>query len=137
MLFRSVLLITARPEDDACGYLDHRASAGPLVAATEELGEAMRLTLLHPATVAGLEAELARAQQAGEPYHVVHFDGHGVYDRRVGLGGLCFEDPADGRKLSGRRHQTVFTDPGAAAQRLPHPAGAAGGLPERPGGGRR
>ncbi|MFM7647106.1 MAG: hypothetical protein ACKO50_03400, partial [Cyanobium sp.] len=24
-----VLLITARPEDDACGYLDHRASAGP------------------------------------------------------------------------------------------------------------
>ncbi|MFM7647107.1 MAG: hypothetical protein ACKO50_03405, partial [Cyanobium sp.] len=45
-----VLLITARPEDDACGYLDHRASAGPLVAATEELGEALRLTLLHPAT---------------------------------------------------------------------------------------
>ncbi|MFM7513370.1 MAG: CHAT domain-containing protein, partial [Cyanobium sp.] len=105
-----VLLITARPEDDACGYLDHRASAGPLVAATEELGEALRLTLLHPATYAGLEAELARAQQAGEPYHVVHFDGHGVYDRRVGLGGLCFEDPADSHKFTGRRHETVLTD---------------------------
>jgi tetratricopeptide (TPR) repeat protein len=105
-----VLLITARPEDDACGYLDHRASALPLVAATEELGEVLRLSLLHPATYPALEAELARAQQAGEPYHVVHFDGHGVYDRRVGLGGLCFEDPSDSNKLTGRRHQTVLTN---------------------------
>jgi tetratricopeptide (TPR) repeat protein len=105
-----VLLITARPEDDACGYLDHRASALPLVAATEVLGEVLRLSLLHPATYPALEAELARAQQAGEPYHVVHFDGHGVYDRRVGLGGLCFEDPSDSHKLSGRRHQTVYTN---------------------------
>jgi tetratricopeptide (TPR) repeat protein len=105
-----VLLITARPEDDACGYLDHRASALPLVAATEELGDVLRLSLLHPATYPALEAELARAQQAGEPYHVVHFDGHGVYDRSVDLGGLCFEDPSDSHKLTGRRHQTVFTD---------------------------
>ena len=105
-----VLLITSRPEDDSCGYLDHRASALPLVAATEELGEVLRLSLLHPATYPALEAELARAQQAGEPYHVVHFDGHGVYDRRVGLGGLCFEDPSDSHKLTGRRHQTVFTN---------------------------
>jgi tetratricopeptide (TPR) repeat protein len=105
-----VLLITSRPEDDACGYLDHRASALPLVAATEELGDVLRLSLLHPATYPALEAELARAQQAGEPYHVVHFDGHGVYDRRVGLGGLCFEDPSDGHKLTGRRHQTVYTN---------------------------
>jgi tetratricopeptide (TPR) repeat protein len=105
-----VLLITSRPEDDACAYLDHRASALPLVAATEELGDVLRLSLLHPATYPALEAELARAQQAGEPYHVVHFDGHGVYDRRVGLGGLCFEDPSDNNKLTGRRHQTVLTN---------------------------
>ena len=105
-----VLLISARPEDESCGYLDHRASALPLVAATEELGEVLRLSLLHPATYPALEAELARAQQAGEPYHVVHFDGHGVYDRRVGLGGLCFEDPSDSHKLTGRRHQTVYTN---------------------------
>jgi tetratricopeptide (TPR) repeat protein len=80
------------------------------VAATEELGEVLRLSLLHPATYPALEAELARAQQAGEPYHVVHFDGHGVYDRRLGLGGLCFEDPSDSHKLTGRRHQTVYTN---------------------------
>jgi len=105
-----VLLITARPQDDACSYLDHRASALPLVAASEQLGEVLKLTLLHPATYPALEEELARAQQAGEPYHVVHFDGHGVYDRRVGLGGLCFEDPRDSDKLTERRHETVFTD---------------------------
>jgi tetratricopeptide (TPR) repeat protein len=105
-----VLLISARPEDDSCGYLDHRASALPLVAATEELGEVLQLSLLHPATYPALEAELARAQLAGEPYHVVHFDGHGVYDHRVGLGGLCFEDPRDSHKLTGRRHQTVYTN---------------------------
>jgi tetratricopeptide (TPR) repeat protein len=105
-----VLLISARPEDESCGYLDHRASALPLVAATEELGEVLHLNLLHPATYPALEAELARAQQAGEPYHVVHFDGHGVYDRRVGLGGLCFEDPSDSHKLTGRRLQTVYTN---------------------------
>jgi tetratricopeptide (TPR) repeat protein len=105
-----VLLITARPEDDACGYIDHRASSLPLVAATEELGDLLRLTQLHPPTYPALEAELARAQQAGEPYHVVHFDGHGIYDRRVGLGGLCFEDPNDSQKLTRRGHQTVLTD---------------------------
>ena len=29
---------------------------------------------------------------ARKPYHVVHFDGQGIHDRTVGLGGLCFED---------------------------------------------
>jgi len=32
-----ILLVSARPEDDACGYLDHRASALPLVEAMEAL----------------------------------------------------------------------------------------------------
>src|SRR2546427_3209102 len=32
-----ILLVTARPEDEACGYLDHRASALPRVAAMEAL----------------------------------------------------------------------------------------------------
>ncbi len=32
------------------------------------------------------------------------------YDRRIGLGGLCFEDPDDLNKLEGRRNRTVYTD---------------------------
>ncbi|MFH0980157.1 MAG: TIR domain-containing protein [Planctomycetota bacterium] len=105
-----ILLVTARPEDDACGYIDHRASALPLVEAMEALGGLVHIRVLSPPTLAALREELDRARRAREPYHVVHFDGHGVYDRHVGLGGLCFEDPQDTSKLDQRRHVTVFTD---------------------------
>jgi len=104
-----ILLVTARPEDDACGYIDHRASALPLVGAMEELGGLVRLHVLNPPTLPALREEIDRARRAREPYHVVHFDGHGVYDRQGGLGGLCFEDPQDIGKLDKRRHLTVFT----------------------------
>ncbi|MBL8541860.1 MAG: tetratricopeptide repeat protein [Betaproteobacteria bacterium] len=104
-----ILLVTARPEDDACGYIDHRASALPLVEAMEDLPGLVRLTILSPPTLPALREELDRARTAREPYHVVHFDGHGVYDRAVGLGGLCFEHPEDTAKLDRRRHVTVFT----------------------------
>ncbi len=104
-----ILLVTARPEDDACSYIDHRASALPLVDAMETLGGLVRLHVLSPPALPALRDELDRARRAREPYHVVHFDGHGVYDRRVGLGGLCFEHPDDVGKLDKRRHLTVYT----------------------------
>jgi len=105
-----ILLVTARPEDESCGYIDHRASALPLVDAMEALGGLVQIQLLDPPTLPALSQELARAREQRQPYHVVHFDGHGVYDRRVGLGGLCFEDPQDSAKLENRRHQTIYTD---------------------------
>jgi tetratricopeptide (TPR) repeat protein len=105
-----ILLVTARPEDEACGYIDHRASALPLVEAMEALGGLVRLHVLSPPTLSSLREELDRARTAGRPYHVVHFDGHGVFDRRAGLGGLCFEDPQDIGKLERRRHVTVYTN---------------------------
>ena len=105
-----VLLVTARPEDEDCGYIDHRASALPLVQAMEALGGLVALRILDPPTLPALGKELDRAFRASEPYHVVHFDGHGVYDRKAGLGGLCFEDPQDIGKLTQRRNQTVYTD---------------------------
>jgi hypothetical protein len=104
-----ILLVTARPEDDACGYIDHRASALPLVEAMESLPGLVQLHILSPPTLAALGAELDRAREEKKPYHVVHFDGHGVYDRTVGLGGLCFELPEDIGKLERRRHITIFT----------------------------
>src|SRR6185312_11665705 len=89
-----ILLVSPRPEQDddgrPVGYLDHRASALPLVEAVESLGELARLTVLVPATLAALEQAMIRGDE-GQPFDVVHFDGHGVYDRRRGLGGLCFE----------------------------------------------
>lgn len=104
-----ILLVTARPEDDSCGYIDHRVSALPLVEATESLPGLVKLHVLSPPTLPALRAELDRAREEKKPYHVVHFDGHGVYDRTVGLGGLCFESPEDVNKLENRRHVTVFT----------------------------
>ena len=105
-----ILLVTARPEDDACGYIDHRASALPLVEAMETLPGLVQLHVLDPPTLPALRDELDRARTERKPYHVVHFDGHGVYDRRVGLGGLCFEHPQDTGQIEKRRHATVFTD---------------------------
>src|SRR5258708_2605650 len=75
-----ILLVTARPEDEACGYIDHRASALPLVEATEALGGLVHIHVLAPPTLSALRDELDRARRDLEPYHVVHFDGHGVYD---------------------------------------------------------
>jgi len=117
-----VLLVTARPEDEACGYIDHRASALPLVDAMEELGGLVRIHVLSPPTLPALGTQLKRAYDAHEPYHVVHFDGHGVYDRRVGLGGLCFENPDHIDRLEDRGHLTVFTSelgPLLKAHRIP------------------
>ena len=86
-----ILLVSPRPEDDTAGYIDHRISARPVVDALAKLGGLAELTLLDPPTLSALEAELQRASDADQPYHVVHFDGHGVYDKHHGLGSLCFE----------------------------------------------
>jgi hypothetical protein len=104
-----ILLVTARPEDEACGYIDHRASALPLVEAMEALPGLVKIHVLSPPTLPALRQELDRARGEKKPYHVVHFDGHGVYDKHVGLGGLCFELPEDTGKLEQRRHVTVYT----------------------------
>jgi tetratricopeptide (TPR) repeat protein len=104
-----ILLVTARPEDDACPYIDHRASALPLVEAMEFLPGLVKIHVLSPPTLPALRDELDRARNEKRPYHVVHFDGHGVYNRNIGLGGLCFEHPEDIVKLEMRRHVTVYT----------------------------
>jgi len=97
-----VLLVSPRPEDESARYIDHRASARPLVEALSKLGDLAEFKLLIPPTFAALEQELKR-----DKYHVVHFDGHGVYDRKHGLGGLCFENPEDSGLIEKRRSHSV------------------------------
>jgi tetratricopeptide (TPR) repeat protein len=104
-----ILLVTARPEDDACSYIDHRASALPLIEAMESLPGLVNTHVLSPPTLPRLRAELDRARENHTPYHVIHFDGHGVYNTQIGLGGLCFELPEDTGKLEKRRHITIYT----------------------------
>ncbi len=110
-----VLLLSPRPEEDRVPYIDHRVSARPLVEALAPLGELAELSILNPPTFAALSAELDRAEKDKKPYHVVHFDGHGVFDRsrrdgpggRQGLGVLVFEHPDDVRKTFQRRSELV------------------------------
>jgi hypothetical protein len=86
-----VLLVSPRPEDDKADYIDHRASALPLVQALETLGNKAELTILMPPTFTQLEQTLFKANKEKKPFHVVHFNGHGVYHKDIGSGGLCFE----------------------------------------------
>jgi hypothetical protein len=112
-----ILLVSPRPEEEGTGYIDHRISALPLVEAVENLGALAELTVLSPPTFTALQEALMRAADAGEPFDVVHFDGHGVYDRKVGLGGLCFEDPKDADKLEERAMQLIHAEKLAAVMR--------------------
>lgn len=109
-----ILLVSPRPEDDAAGYIDHRASALPLVQAIEGLGDLVRLFVLSPPTFPALKTALKDADDRGEAFDVVHFDGHGVYDKKHGLGALCFEDPKDVQKLEKRGAALVNADDLAA-----------------------
>ncbi|HKM56713.1 MAG TPA: CHAT domain-containing protein, partial [Isosphaeraceae bacterium] len=110
-----VLLLSPRPEEDGVAYIDHRVSARPLVEALAPLGELAELSILNPPTFKALSEEMERAEKSGRPYHVVHFDGHGVFDRarhdgpggRRGLGALVFEHPDDVRKTFKRRSELV------------------------------
>ena len=108
-----VLLLCPRPEQadangNVTGYIDHRLSGQALVGEMENLGGLVQVDILQPPTFPALKAALKQAQDAGDPYEIVHFDGHGVYDRRVGLGALCFEEPSDAEKLGQRRVELVY-----------------------------
>jgi tetratricopeptide (TPR) repeat protein len=106
-----VLLVSPRPdEDDAAKYIDHRASAIPLVHALDSLGNQAELTILSPPTFAALERELSKARKADKPFHVVHFDGHGVYQKEIGQGGLCFESPESVPAFHKRKSAIVNAD---------------------------
>jgi CHAT domain/TIR domain len=109
-----ILLVSPRPEEEnRVGYIDHRISAKPLIEAVESLGELATVTVLTPPTFPALEEALQKAAEARQPFDVVHFDGHGVYDQEHGLhglGALCFEDPNETEKLERRKMQLVHAE---------------------------
>jgi tetratricopeptide (TPR) repeat protein len=117
-----VLLLSPRPEIDKegnpVGYFDHRSSALPLIEAVEDLGEGLvQVDILRPPTFPELKAKLKKAKDSNTPYAIVHFDGHGVYDRKVGLGALCFEAARDSGKCGQRLLELVHAQDLAAELR--------------------
>lgn len=73
-----ILLVICRPgrgED-----VPFRSVAGKLVTRlSDEARDAFDIDVLRPPTYEQLAARLNRAKERGQPYHIVHFDGHGVY----------------------------------------------------------
>jgi tetratricopeptide (TPR) repeat protein len=104
-----LLVVVSRPE--GAGFIDPRAVSRPLLDALDRLGSRVEVEFLYPPTLQALTARLR--DPSAPPVHVVHFDGHGVYDVSLGLGYLLFEDeehkadPVDatrlGTLLSGQR----------------------------------
>ena len=88
-----VLLAICRPKgrDD----LPFRSEARRLVEGFRG-NDAVRLTVLRPPTFERLSAVLHDAKAQGEPFHLVHFDGHGVWSdkgpRQGAHGYLVFEN---------------------------------------------
>lgn len=88
-----ILLLSPRPGN--LGYFDYLTTAESLISATESLGERVSVTILTPPTYRHFKKELRAAHKDNKPYHVLHFDGHGFYNEKINLGGLCFEKQTD------------------------------------------
>ena len=72
-----VLLVICRPGGAA--DVPFRSVASQLVRLGRTARDAFQLSVLRPPTFAQLSRVLKAAQACGTPYHVVHFDGHGIY----------------------------------------------------------
>ncbi len=128
-----VLLVICRPlggED-----VPFRSVAGRLVKGlSENARELLDLRVLRPPTFEQLARELRRARGESQPYHVVHFDGHGTYARVEKEGGLRLDranrlrggadralsqaggrSPAHGERRRSRHHHRRRARPGSAA----------------------
>jgi tetratricopeptide (TPR) repeat protein len=90
-----VLLVIARPGGRA--DVPFRSVASRLVLGGAEQMQGLDLDVLRPATFARLSQVLRAAHDAGRPYHVVHFDGHGTY---LDLANLKDEKNSDGESGS-------------------------------------
>jgi tetratricopeptide (TPR) repeat protein len=89
-----ILYIVSRPDDT--GFIDPRVTTRSVFDALDPLGASVQIDLCRPPTVGQMEKMLSEAVHAGDPYDLVHFDGHGTFEPSVQLGGLYFEKPDDG-----------------------------------------
>jgi tetratricopeptide (TPR) repeat protein len=90
-----ILAVVSRPE--GVGFLDLRATPAALLDAARDRPE-VRVDFCRPATLPALLETLDHAREEKEPYHILHFDGHGV-TADGGVGALCFEDAGGGLDL--------------------------------------
>ncbi len=93
-----ILYIVSRPAD--AGFLDPRLTAKAMFDALDPLGGAVRVDFCRPPTLVRMEELLREADHAGDPYDLVHFDGHGTFLPQSQIGALLFEKEDDGTGAS-------------------------------------
>src|SRR5581483_9303292 len=82
-----VLMVIARP--DGINDVGYQMVARPLLERLDAVRGEVHLTVLRPPTFDALRQTVQQAAEAGEPFHVVHFDGHGVLPGRTAGGGAA------------------------------------------------
>jgi hypothetical protein len=148
-----ILLVICRPRAEA--DVPFRSVASRLVKGLSDADrEAFQLDVLRPPTYEQLVKELKLAKEKGEPYHIVHFDGHGVYADPKTLGSevqilsnlmlkgattgpcgyLAFEDPGSrsGGDATGKRSVVRSLPSAALTQRFPPRATCGSGPRSQP-----
>src|SRR5215470_17502881 len=106
-----VLMVISRPA--GAHDVGYRMIARPLLDRLEVVRGGVDLVVLRPPTLDGMAEALARARKAGEPFQIVHFDGHGVLDQRRAAGAgapLTFD---------GGQGVLVFEKPDGGADQVP------------------
>ena len=102
-----VLMVIARPGGRA--DVRYRAIARPLFERLKPVAGDVEVEVLRPPTFDALAQRLRQAAEAGEPFHVLHFDGHGGFaklprsarrspDLPTGRQGLLLFEKEDGRR---------------------------------------
>ena len=80
-----VLMVISRPR--GTGDVGYQMVARPLLERLAAVRGDVEFTVLRPPTFNALADTVLQAVEAGEPFHVVHFDGHGdMPDRAAGYG---------------------------------------------------
>src|SRR6202035_4108185 len=87
-----VLMVISRPAGTK--DIGYQMVARPLLERLDAVRGEVSLTVLRPPTFDALRDTLISAAASGEPFHVVHFDGHGVMLRSAGGGVAAGERPA-------------------------------------------
>ncbi|MGD0245287.1 MAG: CHAT domain-containing protein [Streptosporangiaceae bacterium] len=101
-----VLMVISRPS--GTGDVGYQMIARPLMRRLEAVRGLVEVDVLRPPTLEALTATLHAARKAGNPYQIVHFDGHGMLGEPLtaadaslrygtpGQGVLIFEKPGGG-----------------------------------------
>jgi tetratricopeptide (TPR) repeat protein len=107
-----ILLVICRPGGDR--DVPFRSVASRLLKALDgQARDALQLHVLRPPTFSELSAVLREAKAEGNPYHVVHFDGHGAFFDADGLQASSFLSPP----RDGAHGYLVFESPVLEANR--------------------